>query len=339
MLQLPGGLALSDFRKNKLLIALGDIVPRISDVQANFIHFVDSEKTLSESTVAVLDSLVHTDAAYVIPPTSSNVFLVIPRPGTISPWASKATDIAHNCGLTEVRRIERGILYTIISVQPLTTLQWQSVSELLHDRMTEAVFSDISAAENLFHHAEPAPLQSVDILKEGRAALVAANNELGLALADDEIDYLVDNFKAMKRNPTDVELMMFAQANSEHCRHKIFNADWLIDGKKQKKSLFGMIRNTHQKHPGGVLSAYHDNSAVMKGSKAGRFFAKPQSHQYEYHEENIHILMKVETHNHPTAIAPFPGAATGSGGKFVTKVQPVVVRNPKQDFVVIRFQI
>jgi len=315
MLQLPGGLALSDFRKNKLLIALGDIVPRISDVQANFIHFVDSEKMLDTDTVVVLDSLVHTDAAYVIPPTSSNIFLVIPRPGTISPWASKATDIAHNCGLTEVRRIERGILYTIISDQPLTTSQWQSVSELLHDRMTESVFSDVSAAENLFQHAEPAPLQSVDILKEGRAALLVANTELGLALADDEIDYLVDNFKAMKRNPTDVELMMFAQANSEHCRHKIFNADWLIDGKKQKKSLFGMIRNTHQKHPGGVLSAYHDNSAVMKGSKAGRFFAKPQSHQYEYHEENIHILMKVETHNHPTAIAPFPGAATGSGGE------------------------
>ena len=315
MLKLPGGLALSDFRKNKLLTALEDIVPRISDVQANFIHFVDSEKTLDADTVAVLDSLVHTDATYVIPPTSSNIFLVIPRPGTISPWASKATDIAHNCGLTEVRRIERGILYNIISDNPLTTSQWQSVSELLHDRMTESVFSDVSAAENLFHHAEPAPFQSVDILKEGRDALVEANTELGLALADDEIDYLVDNFKTMKRNPTDVELMMFAQANSEHCRHKIFNADWLIDGKKQKKSLFAMIRNTHQKHPGGVLSAYHDNSAVMKGSKAGRFFAKPQSHQYEYHEENIHILMKVETHNHPTAIAPFPGAATGSGGE------------------------
>ena len=315
MLKLPGGLALSDFRKNKLLTALEDIVPRMSDVQANFIHFVDSAKMLNTDTVAVLDSLVHTDATYVIPPTSSNIFLVIPRPGTISPWASKATDIAHNCGLTEVRRIERGILYNIISDQPLTTSQWQSVSELLHDRMTESVFSDVSVAENLFHHAEPAPFQSVDILKEGRDALLVANTELGLALADDEIDYLVDNFKAMKRNPTDVELMMFAQANSEHCRHKIFNADWLIDGKKQKKSLFAMIRNTHQKHPGGVLSAYHDNSAVMKGSKAGRFFAKPQSHQYEYHEENIHILMKVETHNHPTAIAPFPGAATGSGGE------------------------
>ena len=315
MLQLPGGLALSDFRKSKLLTALEDIIPWVSDVQANFIHFVDSEKTLDADTVAVLDSLVHTDATYVTPPTSTNIFLVIPRPGTISPWASKATDIAHNCGLTEVQRIERGILYNIISDEPLTTSQWQSVSELLHDRMTESVFSDVSAAENLFHHAEPAPFQSVDILKEGRDALVAANTELGLALADDEIDYLVDNFKAMKRNPTDVELMMFAQANSEHCRHKIFNADWLIDGKKQKKSLFAMIRNTHQKHPGGVLSAYHDNSAVMKGSKAGRFFAKPQSHQYEYHEENIHILMKVETHNHPTAIAPFPGAATGSGGE------------------------
>ena len=313
MLQLPGGLALSDFRKTKLLASLQAEVSEITDIQARYMHFVDVEKKLDENALFILDSLLHTEPNAVI--LDTNCFLVIPRPGTISPWSSKASDIAHNCGLVDVRRIERGIVYNIVSDSSLNEADWKSVSELLHDRMTESVFSDLSEAERLFYQAEPAPFESVDILNAGRDALVKANADLGLALAEDEIDYLVENFTMMKRNPTDVELMMFAQANSEHCRHKIFNADFIIDGKPQKKSLFGMIRNTHQKNPGGVLSAYHDNSAVMKGSKAGRFFAKPQSHQYEYHEEDIHILMKVETHNHPTAIAPFPGAATGSGGE------------------------
>ena len=315
MLQLPGGLALSDFRKNKLLISIQAVVPAVTEIMAHYMHFVDVDTTLDPDARAVLDSLLHTESLPGNIDSETHLFLVIPRPGTISPWSSKATDIAHNCGLRDVSRIERGILYQVVSGNSLTEAHWETISALLHDRMTESVFSHIDEAERLFHHAEPAPLQSVDILSGGRDALVTANINLGLALAEDEIDYLVDNFKAMKRNPTDVELMMFAQANSEHCRHKIFNADWVIDGKEQKKSLFSMIRNTHQKNPGGVLSAYHDNSAVMKGHKAGRFFPKPFSHQYEYHEEDIHILMKVETHNHPTAIAPFPGAATGSGGE------------------------
>lgn len=315
MLQLPGGLALSDFRKNKLLTSLQSVVPAVTDIQASYLHFVDVDKTLDADAQAVLDSLLHTESHPEKLSSDTSQFLVIPRPGTISPWSSKASDIAHNCGLSDVRRIERGILYTVVSDNSLDGAEWQALSALLHDRMTESVFSDVGEAERLFYQAKPAPFQTVDILNAGRDALVKANTDLGLALAEDEIDYLVDNFKTMNRNPTDVELMMFAQANSEHCRHKIFNADWVIDGKEQKKSLFSMIRNTHQKNPGGVLSAYHDNSAVMKGSKAGRFFAEPQSHQYEYHEEDIHILMKVETHNHPTAIAPFPGAATGSGGE------------------------
>ncbi|MDH5601394.1 MAG: phosphoribosylformylglycinamidine synthase [Gammaproteobacteria bacterium] len=315
MLQLPGGLALSDFRKNKLLTSVQNVVPAVTDIVANYIHFVETENTLDKNAAKVLDSLLHTATFAELGGNEVHTFLVIPRPGTISPWSSKATDIAHNCGLKDVVRIERGILYKVVSDNSLNEADWQAISASLHDRMTESVFSEVEEAERLFHHAEPAPLQSVDILTGGRAALVKANTDLGLALAEDEIDYLVENFSAMKRNPTDVELMMFAQANSEHCRHKIFNADWVIDGKEQKKSLFSMIRNTHQKNPGGVLSAYHDNSAVMKGSKAGRFFAEPFSHQYGYHEENIHILMKVETHNHPTAIAPFPGAATGSGGE------------------------
>ena len=315
MLQLPGGLALSNFRKNKLLTALQSVVPAVTDIRANYLHFVDTDKALDTEAHAVLDSLLHTESQPEATSSASNVFLVIPRPGTISPWSSKASDIAHNCGLRDVHRIERGILYNVVSDNSLDSADWKAISSLLYDRMTESVFSDVEEAERLFYHAEPAPFNSVDILNAGRDALVKANTDLGLALAEDEIDYLVENFTTMKRNPTDVELMMFAQANSEHCRHKIFNADFVIDGKEQKKSLFSMIRNTHQKNPGGVLSAYHDNSAVMKGSKAGRFFAEPQSHQYEYHEEDIHILMKVETHNHPTAIAPFPGAATGSGGE------------------------
>ena len=315
MLQLPGGLALSDFRKNKLLTTLQNVVPAVSDIQANFMHFVETEIALDSNASQVLDSLLHTQPLKTVKGKEVHNFLVIPRPGTISPWSSKASDIAHNCGLKDVLRIERGILYQVVSSNSLNEADWQAISAQLHDRMTESVFSHVDEAERLFHHAEPAPLRSVDILSGGRDALVSANTELGLALAEDEIDYLVDNFTAMKRNPTDVELMMFAQANSEHCRHKIFNADWVIDGKEQPKSLFSMIRNTHQKNPGGVLSAYHDNSAVVKGHKAGRFFAQSHSHQYGYNEENIHILMKVETHNHPTAIAPFPGAATGSGGE------------------------
>lgn len=315
MLQLPGGLALSDFRKSKLLSSLQSVVPVITDIKASYLHFVDTDKTLDPGAQAILDSLLHTESQPEATSSGSNLFLVIPRPGTISPWSSKASDIAHNCGLSDVHRIERGILYNVVSDNSLDSADWKAVSALLHDRMTESVFADVDEAERLFYQSEPTPFNSVDILNAGRDALVKANTDLGLALAEDEIDYLVENFTTMKRNPTDVELMMFAQANSEHCRHKIFNADFVIDGKEQKKSLFGMIRNTHQKNPGGVLSAYHDNSAVMKGSKAGRFFAEPQSHQYEYHEEDIHILMKVETHNHPTAIAPFPGAATGSGGE------------------------
>ena len=315
MLQLPGGLALSDFRKNKLLTSLQTVVPAVTEIQASYLHFVDVEKTLGSDEIAVLDSLLHTESQPAMTSPDAHVFLVIPRPGTISPWSSKASDIAHNCGLSNVHRIERGILYHVVSDNSLDTGDWTAISKLLHDRMTESVFSDVEEAQRLFYQSEPTPLNSIDILTGGRDALKKANTDLGLALAEDEIDYLVENFKTMNRNPTDVELMMFAQANSEHCRHKIFNADWVIDGKQQKKSLFSMIRNTHEKNPGGVLSAYHDNSAVMKGSKAGRFFAEPQSHQYEYHEEDIHILMKVETHNHPTAIAPFPGAATGSGGE------------------------
>jgi phosphoribosylformylglycinamidine synthase len=247
---------------------------------------------------------------------SEPTFLIIPRPGTLSPWSSKATDIAHNCGLQHhVRRIERGIAWYLESAASLNADELAALKPLLHDRMTEAVLAPDDDPAILFAHAEPAPLTLVEVLSRGRPALNTANRELGLALSEDEIDYLLDSFTRLERNPTDVELMMFAQANSEHCRHKIFNADWIIDGVKQDRSLFAMIRNTHECHPDDVLSAYHDNAAVMSGFSAGRFFPDPADGQYRYHPEAMPILMKVETHNHPTAISPFPGAATGSGGE------------------------
>ncbi|WP_313576269.1 phosphoribosylformylglycinamidine synthase, partial [Pseudescherichia sp.] len=230
------------------------------------------------------------------------------------PWSSKATDIAHNCGLTQIARLERGVAY-YVEASTLSAEQWQAVAAELYDRMMETTFDALQEAEKLFAHHQPAPVESVNMLEQGRAALVEANQRLGLALAEDEIDYLFDAFTTLGRNPNDIELYMFAQANSEHCRHKIFNADWVIDGEQQPKSLFKMIKNTFEKTPDHVLSAYKDNAAVMEGSEVGRFFADSEAGRYDFHQEPTHILMKVETHNHPTAISPWPGAATGSGGE------------------------
>jgi phosphoribosylformylglycinamidine synthase len=251
------------------------------------------------------------------------VQVVAPRPGTISPCSSKATDIAHTCGLAKVKRIERVIAYTIdfgesaveSQISNLRSALRAALTARLHDRMTQVVFSDLAACEVLFRHGIPRPLASVPVLARGRAALVEADRTLGLALADDEIDYLVKNFTALGRDPNDIELMMFAQANSEHCRHKIFNATWEIDGAPRDRSLFQMIKNTYQLHRDGILSAYRDNAAVLEGTRGGRFFVDPRTGEYAAHEEDIHLLCKVETHNHPTAISPFPGASTGSGGE------------------------
>ncbi|MCB1825516.1 MAG: phosphoribosylformylglycinamidine synthase [Candidatus Competibacteraceae bacterium] len=314
MLRFRGSPALSPFRLEKLLTALRRRVPVVTAVHAEFVHFVDGRLLTHDREV--LERLLRygpivTQRHLGGEPT----FLVVPRPGTRSPWSSKATDIAHNCGLQHVRRIERGVAYYLESARALTAEEQTLLKPLLHDRMTEAVLEPNDDPALLFAQAEPAPLTSVDLLGGGRDALVIANRELGLALSEDEIDYLLDSFIRLERNPTDVELMMFAQANSEHCRHKIFNADWIVDGVAQDRSLFAMIRHTHECHPTDVLSAYHDNAAVMTGFPAGRFFPDPADNQYRYHPEDVHILMKVETHNHPTAISPFPGAATGSGGE------------------------
>lgn len=317
MLILQGGNALSDFRVNKLLPALQAHIPQINAVQAYFVHFAKTSADLNEKEQAQLDALLDYGSTIETADSNSAKLVVIPRPGTISPWSSKATDIVHNSGLDKVIRIERGIIYllNLDDGSNLSDKQIELIKPLLHDRMTDVVINDEDEASTLFSTAEPAVLEHVDILSGGKAALEKANTEMGLALSSEEIDYLFTNFEKLNRNPTDVELMMFAQANSEHCRHKIFNAEWTIDGKQQEYSLFDMIRHTHQENPSNVLSAYHDNAAVMAGYAGKRFFTDAEQHQYDYHDEDIHILMKVETHNHPTAISPYPGAATGSGGE------------------------
>ncbi|MFT6917008.1 MAG: phosphoribosylformylglycinamidine synthase [Motiliproteus sp.] len=315
MLELRGAPALSIFRRQKLLASLQASLPLVSGVYAEYLHFAEHTDALSAADQAVLEAILHYGPKVAIEQPEGELFLVAPRRGTISPWSSKATDIAHNCGLTGIVRLERGLAYYISTPVALTASQRQTLAALLHDRMVEELLSDVEQAAGLFSHAQPKPMSQVDLLGGGREALAAANQTLGLALAEDEIDYLVTSFIELGRNPNDIELMMFAQANSEHCRHKIFNASWDIDGQAQEKSLFAMIRNTHKLSGADVLSAYSDNAAVISGSVGGRFFPDPQTQQYGYTQEQIQILIKVETHNHPTAIAPYSGAATGSGGE------------------------
>ncbi len=314
MLKIPGTSALSDFRVKKLLAELQAVEPNITAVSARFIHFADVENDLHDSQATILSQLLAYGALQSSTDNQGEILLVVPRSGTISPWSSKATEIAQRCGLSAVKRIERGIEYALMSNKPLSTSVKTHLSALLHDRMTQAVLYD-NIEPDLFAQHQPKPLLNVAIIEQGRDALVQANLQLGMALSDDEIDYLTASFQNLGRNPTDVELMMFAQANSEHCRHKIFNADWTIDGVDQAKSLFGMIRNTADKSPEGILSAYSDNASVAIGSKAQVFIRNALTHEYGYVEEEAHLLMKVETHNHPTAISPYPGAATGSGGE------------------------
>ena len=315
MLILPGAPALSDFRLKKQLDALKQIEPAITGLSARFMHFADVARPFTVEERSVLDALLEYGPRRRPLLDEGTLLLVVPRVGTTSPWSSKATDIAHVCGLETVRTIERGIAFHVLSVRHLAGDELAAIATPLHDRMTETVFHALEDAQILFSHSAPRPFERIDLSGRGRAALVEADAALGLALSTDEIDYLVDNFTRLERNPSDVELMMFAQANSEHCRHKIFNADWIIDGQREPKSLFAMIRNTYACNSRGVLSAYRDNAAVIAGWPGRRWFPDPVSGHYGAHVEPIDILMKVETHNHPTAISPFPGAATGSGGE------------------------
>jgi phosphoribosylformylglycinamidine synthase len=315
MLTLPGAPAFSQFRLDKRLEDLRAACPAVTGVAARHMHFADLERDLDENELRLLKRLLTYGPSRAVAFPEGEFLLVVPRFGTISPWSSKATDIAHNCGLGMVRRLERGTAWHLVTRRPLEAEELDTVAALLHDRMTESVVRRVDEVARLFERHEPAPLGAVDLLGGGREALARANGDLGLALSEDEIDYLAAHYLDTGRNPSDAELMMFAQANSEHCRHKIFNADWIVDGEAQPKSLFAMIRNTHEKSPGGVLSAYRDNAAVMAGWEAERFFPAPADGSYGYVAEPVHILMKVETHNHPTAISPFPGAATGAGGE------------------------
>ena len=328
MLILPGSNALSAFRTSRLLSQLHAVSPAIVALQARFVHFIDASADLSSEDLARLGAML----TYGEPADeakhdgATEAFFVVPRLGTISPWASKATDIAHNCGMAHVHRIERGVAYTVAlkpgilgsslgATKHLSDADTLAVAGLLHDRMTESVLRSANEATDLFRELEAKPFESIDVLAAGKHALEKANIELGLAMSDDEIDYLLDAFTRAGRNPTDVELMMFAQANSEHCRHKIFNADWIIDGVAQDTSLFQMIKNTHQLQPKGTIVAYSDNSSIMEGATVTRFYPRGEQHEYAPSTELTHTLMKVETHNHPTAISPFPGASTGAGGE------------------------
>jgi phosphoribosylformylglycinamidine synthase len=313
ILKLPGGTALSDFRLDKLNASLRIARPGLSVVAAQHWHFVETGRNLADEERRTLDRLLHygKDA----PPAGrlrGRMILVTPRPGTISPWSSKATDIARQCGLEGlVVRIERGTAFHLEG----DSGDLAAALPLVHDRMTEAVLTSLDQAEQLFRHVAPKPLTEIDVSARGRAAIEEANVAMGLALAPDEIDYLLAYFEGHRRDPTDVELTMFAQANSEHCRHKIFNASWVVDGQPQPQSLFQMIRQTERASPTGTVSAYSDNAAVVEGRIIRRFMVEPGTRRYVYREDRTHTLMKVETHNHPTAISPFPGAATGSGGE------------------------
>ncbi len=314
---LEGRQALSKFRLDKLLNEVRAVDPKISNITAIFWHFIEINEPLSTDQSIHLDQILSYGAKPSNSVNKNPDFLVVPRLGSISPWSTKATDIAKACGISQVSRIERGVSWHLGtgSDKPLSRSVIMRIIPMVHDRMTEAVLTDINEAKNLFGHVEPQPLSTISVLKDGRQAIESADRHMGLALSSDEIDYLNQSFQKIGRDPTDVELMMFAQANSEHCRHKIFNASWVIDGQEQDHSLFDMIRETHRRSPQGTVVAYSDNSAIMEGVYTNRFQALSDN-RYEYVEDELtHTLMKVETHNHPTAISPFPGAATGSGGE------------------------
>ena len=318
-LSLPGSSALSSFRQQRLIESLSSVGVSLEQIQAQFVHFVWSNHPLSGDNLNVLSGLLSYGEPFVLN-QSKGLFagyeqtaVAAPRIGTISPWSSKATDIAHHCGL-DILRIERGIQFYWKSKNLLNQEQLLAVYGVIHDRMTEVVLPDVDAAKELYQTLEDKNFVRIDVLGGGKSELLKANTQMGLALSDDEIDYLVENFVRLGRNPSDVELMMFAQANSEHCRHKIFNATWTIDGVDQDQSLFAMIRNTHQAQPNGTIVAYSDNSAIMQGCES-EVWAPDSSGKYVKRDRLVHTLMKVETHNHPTAIAPYPGASTGSGGE------------------------
>ena len=330
MIILRGAPSHSEFRLQKLVGDLSSADLPVKSVYAEYLHVAEASDPLTSEEQSVLEKLLTYGPKLEGHDSEGLLRVVAPRPGTLSPWSSKATDIAHICGLTRLNRIERAVAYWIdLGGAELDASQLKSLDSKLHDRMTQSIFGSNEELSVLFRHEEPKPFASVPVISGGREALVEANRSLGLALAEDEIDYLVENFQKLGRDPNDIELMMFAQANSEHCRHKIFNASWEIDGESKARSLFKMIKNTFEMRSEGILSAYKDNAAVFEGSRAKRFFADPESNEYGATDEDIAILCKVETHNHPTAISPFPGASTGSGGEIRDEGATGVGSKPK----------
>ena len=303
--------ALRNFKVRDLNEKINTAFPHIKLLSSEYIHFVETDNELSNKNQLILDKLLNY-SPQLDTSNSLQKIIITPRVGTISPWSSKATDICQLCSLNEIKRIERGIIYHFS--QEIKSEELEAILNFVMDRMTESHLRNIDDSSLLFDELKPNSYKSIDILKDGKSAIIHANIELGLALSDGEINYLYDNFNDLKRNPRDIELMMFAQANSEHCRHKIFNADWTIDSEKQAISLFGMIKNTYHKNPKGLLSVYSDNSAVMSGYKSS-FLEPNYEGVYTSSMADKAVLIKVETHNHPTAIAPEPGAATGSGGE------------------------
>ncbi|MEY8242119.1 MAG: phosphoribosylformylglycinamidine synthase, partial [Gammaproteobacteria bacterium] len=315
MIEIKGPPSHSPFRLQQLLEELRKLNGSIEDLGARHTHFIDSSDQLTQKELEVLKILLTYGPDWDIGPEEGEKIIVIPRLGTISPWSSKATEIARLSGLSTIRRIERGIIYTLVSSRDVEKKDLQSLFGKLHDRMTQTALLHGQDAQLLFQSQAPKELCSIPLLSQGLTALQRANVELGLALSLQEMEYLIENFERLKRDPTDAELMMFAQANSEHCRHKVFNADWIIDGVKQDYTLFDMIKHTYQSFPEGILSAYKDNAAVMTGGPGKWFLPDSEKKSYSFFNDDIHSMMKVETHNHPTAISPFPGAATGSGGE------------------------
>lgn len=316
MQYLHGASAFTSFRLNKLLNNIQRLCPQVHAVDANTVFFVDLEQALNEGQQQRLASLLHNSQFQTIPTVQSDLcFWVVPRVGTISPWSSKATDILHGCGLQQVARAEHGIFYVIRGASALEQTALMALVALCHDPLIESVLFPGDDLEQIFNHGTPKPVTSIEVLARGMTALEEVNASLGLALSAAELEYLLHAYQALGRDPTDVELMMFGQVNSEHCRHKIFNAKWWIDGKEKEESLFGMIRHTYRQHPDQALVAYDDNAAVLKGHNAQRLYVNQHNMCYDVVHENTGIVLKVETHNHPTAISPYPGAATGSGGE------------------------
>ena len=318
LLFFPGAGALSPFRRERMLRRVQAVVPSLARLDAQYWHAVDCAQALTETQLAVLRSLLCYGARQELLQGLPELGVVGPRVGTLSPWSSKATEIARTCGLAAVRRVERLTIWRGQGVRDdvLEPEERAQVLAVVHDRMTESVLRSVNEAHVLFESAPPAPVGVVDLGTEGLRALENANQSLGLALDASELGYLLEEYRAAGRNPTDAELMMFAQANSEHCRHKIFNATWHVDGKPSGHTLFGMIRTTHEANPRGTLVAYRDNASVIEAAEPiDRFRPAARGRQYSYVRQEVGILMKVETHNHPTAISPYAGAATGSGGE------------------------